>query len=636
MATGPIIYRTSTFTHLSSLQNHIRRSNDRILQNEKELATGFRVNVPSDDPLAATRILAYRRQIEQSSQYARSASLANAELEAADGAMAGITEILLRAQEIYQQQVNPLSTETNASAAVETEQLIEQAIGLANSKFGGKYLFGGRDGREAPARAVGDYVQFNGSENSSSVAIFPGLTIERDISGAEAFGGLSSEILGRVDLNPQVTAATKLVDLDGGNGVRLGSIRIDDGLGTQVILDLSGAENVGDLINLINDDGTVAASINTAGNGIQLALSGGDLTVSEVNGGNTAKDLGLLATSAGATLEGDDLNPRLRLTTPVSDLLGGSGIDLSGLTIANGGSAKTVSFAGASTLEDLLNAIDLAGIQVKASINGAGDGIDLRSTLSGARMTVAENGGASAAELGLLLAFADLGLEQLNNGLGVQSIDGNDFRITLQDGTAIDIDISGAETVQDVIDLINNSADNPGTLTASVVSGQNQIQLDDSSGGSGDLSVTPLNGSFAAAHLGIQKTAANPTAAITGDDLSPAGHQASSVFNTLILLRQALSENNSVKLERLGSMIEESRDRLLKARAEVGQRANRIELTRNRLEDQKLRFEALLAEDREVDLSEAVTEFEKQRNVLEASYAVTARILSLSLLDFLS
>ena len=42
----------------------------------------------------------------------------------------------------------------------------------------------------------------------------------------------------------------------------------------------------------------------------------------------------------------------------------------------------------------------------------------------------------------------------------------------------------------------------------------------------------------------------------------------------------------------------------------------------------------MIAEDLEDNLAEVVTEVDKQRTLMEATFAVTARVFSLSLLDF--
>ncbi len=636
MATSPLLFRTSTFSQVNLLHANIRSATSEILRRETELSTGFRVRQISDDPVPATRAIDFRRQIARGQQYMESIALARSELEATESALADATRLMTRAREIYLTENDSASSseDTRAVAANEIAQLIHEAVEVVNRTFRDRYLFAGNDGSRPPALMVGDQVSFVGSLVTTPVQVAPGVSIERDVSAFDAFGVVSSELQGRMDLDPAVSSGTKLADVNGSTGVTPGSIMIDDGLGNNTMIDLTGAESLGDVLAAINAPGTVTATIDPSGTGIELMSGGTMITVTEVNGGTTAQELGILKAST-PPLFGDDLDPRVRLTTPLTEVAGGAGIDLSGIVITNGTVSKTISLAGAQTVEDLLNAINGANAHVVASINESGNGIDLKSTLSGTRFTVAENGGTTAADLGWTVGLAELPLDQLNNGFGILALDGVDFQITLKDGGTLDIDVSGATTVQDVLDIINNDSNNGGRLTASVAVSGDRLELVDSSGGTGDLRVSPVDGSFAAQNLGIEKTVPDPGVTLTGDDLQPAGFQVDSLFNSLALLRDALIENNDSKLEHVGAMLERSSERLVLSRGEVGSRMERMNVIETRLQDHEIQMRALVSRDLEVDLADAVIEFEKQRNVLEASLSITARILNLSLLDFL-
>lgn len=97
-------------------------------------------------------------------------------------------------------------------------------------------------------------------------------------------------------------------------------------------------------------------------------------------------------------------------------------------------------------------------------------------------------------------------ISSLNNGDGVQSVAGNDFRIVLTDGTPIDVDITGTVTLQDLINriaLAGNSQAN-GRLTVGLDEGSGDaLVLRDSIEAGEDMRVEPLNGSLAAEQLGL-------------------------------------------------------------------------------------------------------------------------------------
>ncbi len=212
---------------------------------------------------------------------------------------------------------------------------------------------------------------------------------------------------------------------------------------------------------------------------------------------------------------------------------------------------------------------------------------------------------------------------------------GADIRIVDGAGNSFTVDIGGARTVGDVLARINGASGNPGTVTASAAGGESRIRLADSSGGTGSLQVESINGGFAAENLGIAGEAAAPGGEIVGGDLRPAGAQAESIFTALIALRDALANDDKATMSLAGKNLEAASARLLDARAEVGARVQRLERTQSRLEDQRVELEKLVTEDRGADIAESVTDLQWQQTVLQATYSVTGKVLSMSLMDFL-
>ncbi len=203
---------------------------------------------------------------------------------------------------------------------------------------------------------------------------------------------------------------------------------------------------------------------------------------------------------------------------------GGSGIEFdqtSGLQIENGGELHTISFTSAETVEDLLNILNGSSAQVLAELSADGRGLSIRSRLSGFDFSIGENGGTTATDLGIRSLNTNTTISQLNHGQGVHAVDGTEFTIIRNDGVELAIDIDGAKTVGDVLDLINNHVDNPpglGQVTAEFVAVGNGIRLiDDNPDGTNTLAVRRENVSEAAWDLGLipvgQETSDPPTAA---------------------------------------------------------------------------------------------------------------------------
>ncbi len=200
---------------------------------------------------------------------------------------------------------------------------------------------------------------------------------------------------------------------------------------------------------------------------------------------------------------------------------GGSGSQLdldSGIQITSGEETFEINFDTAETVEDLLNAINGSGAGVLAQINAAGTGIDVRSRVSGNDFAISENGGATASQLGIRTFTADTRLTELNLGLGVPTAQGTDFTVTTSDGTALDIDVDGLQTVGQVIDAINNHPGNTQLVQAQLAAVGNGIELIElNPTGPGNFQVDSAPLSLAAEYLGLvpegTATSGSPTAA---------------------------------------------------------------------------------------------------------------------------
>lgn len=81
--------------------------------------------------------------------------------------------------------------------------------------------------------------------------------------------------------------------------------------------------------------------------------------------------------------------------------------------------------------------------------------------------------------------------------------------------------------------------------------------------------------------------------------------------------------------------LDDDLDTVLRIRADVGARVNRLKLTKNRLESDDLNFNKLMSLNEDVDLAEIAIKIKSEENVYRASLAVGARIIMPSLVDFL-
>jgi len=640
MAIVPLqLARVSNALKMSIAQRSLTRTHASLLDVQNQLASGKRINTPSDDPAGASAAAQLRRVLQVHEGYAANLQHATSHLSQVDGTLGDLTDMLRQAQSIASANVSSTVTADERDAAAEmVANIYTQMIALANRQFEGAYLFGGdRADRPPFADALGG-VKFVGSEQVLSNTYDESTVLPFMISGSEVFGGLSERVRGSVDLTPVVTAPTRLTDLRGasGQGVRTGSIMLSNGA-TSKLVDLSGADTVQDVINAINAAGIggITAAIRPDGRGLLLNAAPADnITVTET-GGTTAADLGILTTTAGGAgvpVTGQPLSPRVTLLTRLADLRDGAGIDLAGgLIISDGTNSATVDLSGVSTVEGLLNAINGASVGATARINADQSGIDVLNSVQGLSLSIAENGGTTAADLGIRSFTPQSTLAELNGGQGVRlGSSGPDLQITRRDGTSFQVELGSATTIQDVINAIN-AADAGGGVTAGFSATGNGIILTDATGGAGALAVSDLNFSKAASDLGIAGSTTG--AVLSGRDVN--GIPVSGAFSNLARLRNALMHNDTSEITAATEAIRLDLDRVVRIRGRAGAAVKDFEQRQQRLEDQNLATESLLSSIEDADYNSAVARFQTLQTALQANLQTTGRMLNLSLLDFL-
>lgn len=330
-----------------------------------------------------------------------------------------------------------------------------------------------------------------------------------------------------------------LSQLNGGAGVRRGQIRITDRSGAAAIIDTTAAVTLADVVKKINTSLDISVKASLDGDKIVLSdLTGktsSDLKIEDIGDGHSAEDLGIVGNSAGTnTLQGTDINFLGRLTS-LSQLNDGRGVrtassgnDFS-ISLADGSSIE-IALAGKKTVGDVLDTINTTGAsKARAELVVGGNGIKLTDLTSGGGSfaVTALNNSRAAQDLGiqrtgsggvinggpLLAGLGTVLVASLNGGegftLGTISIQGR----AAASGT--NIDLSGAVTVQDILDSINDAAVG---VKASLNASGNGIQVTDTSAGAGDLIIADVSGT-SAADLGIAGTFKLETTQVNGANL---------------------------------------------------------------------------------------------------------------------
>jgi flagellar hook-associated protein 3 FlgL len=291
----------------------------------------------------------------------------------------------------------------------------------------------------------------------------------------------------------------------------------------------------------------------------------------------------------------------------------------------------------------VLIAINRSGADVHAELNEAEGRIRLRSLRSGVDYSVGENGGDAARQLGIRSATELTPLSDLGRGRGiVLNPAGADLIIRRPDGVALDLELEGAETIDDVIQLIRNHPLNQDTLRVLVDLNDvgNGLQIK-SPPGANPLSIEQIGLSDAGVRLGLiplgSTTATGgivgPVDTIIGADYVP--RDAGGALDTLLRMRAAVVKGDVPEIERLQAKLDEDLDRASRARGRVGVWSKNLQQLKAVSEDSVVQLRSQLSDEIDADLATVISELSQRQLALEASMRVIGQTAQLTVLNFL-
>ncbi len=338
------------------------------------------------------------------------------------------------------------------------------------------------------------------SEHTSVRLLNDGNGVRHNTTGADLvfqlLGGTSSSF--NVELNERMDDFTHLNMLNNGNGVDLGKFKVTTRDGTVTVVDLTPPDDpeappppqtVEQIVQAINAKagGKFEVTLNDAQNRLEVKdLTTGKNTfkIEDVDG-TTAGDLGITTDATDDKIVGAEV---YRIST--------MGDVVRAINYAQGNYDAATGAPSSHILASVSD--DGNGITLKRVGEGAADGFSVeRGTLgSGTFVSYAADDlgilgtstGDTLTSRRLIAGLNTVFLRSLNGGKGVDL--SNTLDITAKNGTLLHVDLSGSESVVDVIQKINDQAQTAGLqIRATYNSSQNGLAIVDETTGTGTLSV---------------------------------------------------------------------------------------------------------------------------------------------------
>ncbi|MGM7721412.1 flagellar hook-associated protein FlgL [Metabacillus sp. Hm71] len=168
---------------------HLSQSYSNMGKYQDQLATGKKINRPSDDPVVAIKGMYYRTNLTEVEQYKRNLSEAYQWMENSEAGIEHATQVIQRVRELLIQGQNGTnSPEDLKSIAVEIGQLKEDLASVANTQVAGRYIFNGTKTDSAPVTIDNGTITVDMNTEAFNVEVSSGVNLKVNINPSNIFG----------------------------------------------------------------------------------------------------------------------------------------------------------------------------------------------------------------------------------------------------------------------------------------------------------------------------------------------------------------------------------------------------------------------------------------------------------------
>jgi flagellar hook-associated protein 3 FlgL len=193
----------------------LQSSASRLAALQSQLSSGRKITKPSDDPAGTVSALEARSQLAQANQYGANATDGLGWLSEVDATMTSVMTALQSARTTTLQGLNSGSTDTTADAALaqQMDALQSTVLGLANTSYQGRPIFGGTTTGANAFDATGAYI---GDTNTVSRTIGNNDTVPVSTVGTAVFGSGATSlftIMSKISSDLTAGSPTQQADL---------------------------------------------------------------------------------------------------------------------------------------------------------------------------------------------------------------------------------------------------------------------------------------------------------------------------------------------------------------------------------------------------------------------------------------
>lgn len=193
----------------------ISNSYNKLETLQNQLSTGKKITRPSDDPVVATKGMAYRSNLSEVNQYKRNLTEAQSWFDSSESGLEQVNSILQRTKELVVQGLNGTNESDDRQAiAREIEQLKLDYMQVGNTQVAGNYIFNGVNVGTAPiSENASGMIESNINLEPFSVEVSKGIQLRVNIHPENIFEQGAFDLMNNVQTAFEQNDVNSLKDL---------------------------------------------------------------------------------------------------------------------------------------------------------------------------------------------------------------------------------------------------------------------------------------------------------------------------------------------------------------------------------------------------------------------------------------
>lgn len=193
----------------------ISNSYNKLETLQNQLSMGKKITRPSDDPVVATKGMAYRSNLSEVNQYKRNLTEAQSWFDSSESGLEQVNSILQRTKELVVQGLNGTNESDDRQAiAREIEQLKLDYMQVGNTQVAGNYIFNGVNVGAPPiSENASGMIESNINLDPFSVEVSKGIQLRVNIHPENIFGQGAFDLMNNVQTAFEQNDVNSLKDL---------------------------------------------------------------------------------------------------------------------------------------------------------------------------------------------------------------------------------------------------------------------------------------------------------------------------------------------------------------------------------------------------------------------------------------